>query len=188
MNIFHRSNAGSTAKLPLHYAESLSHLGRIYCASSRGEANRYPGGFDRPVVRDPDVFVRRAGSVLKRAIKDDPALRGMYSRAWSLSSELESSTRAPYRIGGPSVGAAVELAEITSGISETLAAKNLTIDLSGRQLRIASEISSFALRIIGNNYDGLLYPGMSPDVPVNTHEYWTGLQGHLQPTPQPVAA
>ncbi|MDB5182389.1 MAG: hypothetical protein JWO47_173 [Candidatus Saccharibacteria bacterium] len=177
------------AELSIGYAGELSTAARMFGAGSHHEARRHPGTYDRPVVgHDPDYYVRKAGQVLSGAVKADPELENLYRHAWSLSSQVAEATLGPrYGLGGPSVGSAVKLVEVTSAIQESLAAKDLKITLDGKWLERAVDICDFAVRVIEVSPTRLLYQGIARETPTNTLEYWLGVTDQLI-TPVPQAA
>lgn len=170
-------------RISLDHASELSHAARSFGARTRGQARRYPGRFNRPVVgSDPDYYRRQAARVFRSTVWSDPDLSDLYRDARALSQKLHDSAIDPYAIEGPSVSAASTLANITKTISELLTAKDLTIALAGRPLDRALAISSFAIRVIGGT--GSLYPGLPPTTPTNTAEYWSALEQQLaRPAP-----
>jgi hypothetical protein len=91
----------------------------------------------------------------------------------------------------------MELASVAVEIEDKLKEKNLQVNLSGKWLGRALNISQFALRVIGSprvaleqlkdekrgSVSGTLYRGLSPDVEVNTAVYWQSVLAQLQPEP-----
>jgi len=193
MGLFRSESGESIARIGLYEAGNLSKVAGSFGARTAREARKHPGGFNRPVVGDPSYYARRAGKVFQEAVKADKALDRMYSHAWTLSTRLKQAATKPYPIGGLSVEAAIDLVEISENIQARIAEKDLHIDLSGKWLGRALDISSFALRVIVSpevalearfaesrgEARGTLYAGLSPDVDVNRADYWHALQQSL---------
>jgi hypothetical protein len=86
---------------------------------------------------------------------------------------------------------------VTEEIQNRLAGMDLRINLSGKWLSRAQDLSKFALRVIGSPevalyrqraaelgaVEGTLYAGLPPDVEVNTAAYWQSVLSNLQPDP-----
>lgn len=185
-----RNNPLETS-VELQDARNLSQVARDFGVKRKRDLKNHGGSFNNPVVgTDPEYFARRAGKVFNSAVKQDPELRRLYLKAWSLSNSIER-VAVGFITDVPDLDAARELPEVVERIQEMVDAKDLRVVLSGRWLDRACDISSFAIEVItsplvqqgkrvyGEDRGGL-YAGLPPTLDLNTEEYWANVQAQLQ--------
>lgn len=174
------------ARIGLADAENLSDIASI-CARSNNEAKNRPGSFNRPNVgRNPDYFANAAHQVLRTAIKENDELGRLYERGERLAYNLNRFFYTPWMsVKGPDPEVGTQLALVSGEIRERIDELDLRVELSGKWLGRAQEISRFALRMITrestNDHPGAGFADMYVEENVTGADYWKGLQQQLWP-------